>query len=214
VLYSITEKKNDQLKRRIGPQKPIRLEEPRISPQDESEWDEDAKILLGRWREINKRPTLNINATLARHSKLLKRWSVFSNHVLFKSSLPVRDREILILRIGWLCRSKYEWGQHVIIGKIAGLKNDEIKRIQEGPDATGWNSFEATLLRAVDELYIDAFISDATWEKLTEHYNTKQIMDLIFTVGQYNLVSMTLNTLGVQLEKELEEKLKKLNLNL
>ncbi len=66
----------------------------------------------------------------------------------------------------------------------------------------------------MDELYIDAFISDATWEKLTEHYNTKQIMDLIFTVGQYNLVSMTLNTLGVQLEKELEEKLKKINLNL
>ena len=214
MLYFITEKKNNQLERKIGSQEPIRLSEPRVPPQDESEWDEDAKILLGRWREINKRPTLNINATLARHSKLLKRWSVFSNHVLFKSSLPVRDREILILRIGWLCRSKYEWGQHVVIGKIAGLKNDEIKRIQEGPDATDWDSFDATLLRAVDELYIDAFISDATWGKLTEHYNTKQIMDLIFTVGQYNLVSMTLNTLGVQLEKELEEKLKKLNLNI
>ena len=163
---------------------------------------------------IIKEPIININSTLARHSKLLKRWSVFSNHVLFKSSLPVRDREILILRIGWLCRSKYEWGQHVIIGKLSGLKNDEIKRIQEGPDSTGWNSFDATLLRAVDELYIDAFISDATWEKLAERYNTKQLMDLIFTVGQYNIVSMALNSLGVSLEKKLEEKLKKLNLNI
>ena len=143
-------------------------------------------------------------ATLANYSKLYNRWRVFGNHVLFKSTLPLRDKEILILRIGWLCQAEYEWGQHVIIGKRCGLSDEEIIRIIEGPDVEGWNSFDATILRAVDELYIDSFIGDSTWQKLSEKYNTHQLIDLIFTVGQYNLVSMVLNTLGVQLEEGID----------
>ena len=118
--------------------------------------------------------------------------------MLNKSTLPPRDREILILRIGWLCRSEYEFGQHVVIGRREGLSAEEIERITLGPDAEGWDPFDATLLRAVDELHGDAFLSDATWNELAVRYDTMQLMDLVFTVGQYNLVSMALNTLGVQ----------------
>ena len=83
----------------------------------------------------------------------------------------------------------------------AGLNDDEIVRITEGSDASGWKSFDKTLIRAVDELYTDAFISDITWKQLSERYNTHQLLDLIFTVGQYNAVSMALNTLGVPLDE-------------
>jgi 4-carboxymuconolactone decarboxylase len=145
---------------------------------------------------------INIFPTLARHEKLLKRWLVFARHILGKSSLPAKEREILILRIGWLCHAEYEWGQHVKIGKEIGLIDDEIQGIMDGPDSNRWNTFDATLLRAVDELYYDSFISDSTWKTLTERYNTHQLLDLVFTVGQYNLVSMALNTLGVQLEED------------
>ena len=178
----------------------IRLSEPRIHPQNESEWDEDARTLIEGFKKISKGPVTNIMATLANYSKLYKRWRVFGNHILFKSSLPPRDREILILRIGWLCQAEYEWGQHVIIGKRAGLNDEEIIQIIEGPNAEGWDAFDATLVRAVDELYIDSFITDATWQKIAVKYNKHQLIDLVFTVGQYNLVSMALNTLGVQLE--------------
>jgi alkylhydroperoxidase family enzyme len=178
----------------------VRLSEPRIYPQKESEWDEDARKLIEGFKKISKGPVTNIMATLANYSKLYNRWRVFGNHVLFKSSLPPRDREILILRIGWLCQAEYEWGQHVIIGKQAGLSEEEIIQIIEGPNAKGWDTFDATLLRAVDELYIDSFITDATWQRLAVKYNKHQLIDLVFTVGQYNLVSMALNTLGVQLE--------------
>ena len=178
----------------------VRLSKPRIYPQKESEWDEDARKLIEGFKKISKGPVTNIMATLANYSKLYNRWRVFGNHVLFKSSLPPRDREILILRIGWLCQAEYEWGQHVIIGKQAGLSEEEIIQIIEGPNAKGWDTFDATLLRAVDELYIDSFITDATWQRLAVKYNKHQLIDLVFTVGQYNLVSMALNTLGVQLE--------------
>ena len=186
--------------RKIDQREIIRLSEPRIYPQKESEWDEDARKLIEGFKKISKGPVTNIMATLANYSKLYNRWRVFGNHVLFKSSLPPRDREILILRIGWLCQAEYEWGQHVIIGKRAGLNDEEIIQIIEGPNAKGWDPFDATLLRAVDELYIDSFITDTTWKKLAVKYSEHQLIDLVFTVGQYNLVSMVLNTLGIQLE--------------
>ena len=96
----------------------------------------------------------------------MKRWLVFGNHVLGKSTLPARERELVILRIGWLCRSGYEWGQHVAIGKAAGLSDEEIARIPKGADAAGWSAADRALLRATDELHGDAFISDATWAEL------------------------------------------------
>ncbi|MHA1257318.1 MAG: carboxymuconolactone decarboxylase family protein [Promethearchaeota archaeon] len=190
---SITNKEKNSEKKKIGTRDLIRLTEPRVKPLPFSEWDEELQKIWKRGKGV-----INIQRTLAHHPKLLNRWRVFGNHVLLKSSLPFRDREILILRIGWLCGSEYEWGQHVEIGKKTGLTYEEILRIIEGPDAKGWDKFDSTLLRAVDELFYDSFIFDDTWNALAEKYNTHQLMDVVFTVGQYNLVSWALNTLGVQ----------------
>jgi alkylhydroperoxidase family enzyme len=154
-------------------------------------------------QKLGDGPVLNIFRTLAHHPKLLKRWLVFGSHVLGRSTLPAREREILILRIGWLCRSPYEWGQHVKIGLASGLTQAEIDRIPLGPDASGWTDLDRALLRATDELHADAFIGDATWASLAKHLSVQQLMDLVFTVGQYNLVSMALNSFGVQPEPDL-----------
>ena len=164
---------------------------------DESTLGSEARELL---RATNLGPAVNIFGTLIHHPKLFKRWLVFANHVLFKSTLPARDRELLILRTGWRCGAEYEWGQHVIIGKAAGLSDEEITRIAEGPDAPGWDSFDVELLRAADELHDDHFLSDSTWEALSERYSSQQLMDVVFAVGQYTLVSMALNSFGVQLD--------------
>lgn len=83
-----------------------------------------------------------------------------------------------------------------------GLSDAEIRRIAAGPDAEGWDPFDAALLSAADELHDDAFISDDTWAALAERYSTQQLMDAVFTVGQYHIVSMALNSFGVQFEPE------------
>jgi len=180
----------------------MHLTKPRVPPLPESEWNDETRELLEGLRRDGH--VYNIFATLARHPQLLKRWLVFGGHVLGKSTLPAREREIAILRMGWLCRAEYEWGHHVAIGKQAGLGDDDIKRITQGPDAAGLDPFEATLLRAVDELHANTFIGDPTWKALAERYNTQQLMDLLFAAGQYKLVSMALNSLGVQLEEGFE----------
>ena len=141
---------------------------------------------------------------LSHHPDLFRRWLVFGNHVLFKSTLPSRERELIILRIGWLCEAEYEWAQHVLIGKEAGLTAEEIDRIKAGPNARGWSEADKLLLQATDELRKDAFITDTTWNGLSQHFDSRQLMDVVFAVGQYNLVSMALNTLGVQLDDGLE----------
>ena len=143
----------------------------------------------------------NVVGTLARHWEAAKKFQVWAYHIMGETSTLVpRERELLILRIGWLCQAEYEWGQHVIFGREAGLTDEEIARIKEGPNADGWDPFDAVLLRAADELHADAFISDATWAALSERYTTQQLMDVVFTVGQYNMVSMALNSFGVQLD--------------
>lgn len=178
----------------------MRLSEPRLQPIPINDLSDDALKALKRERGSDA-PLLNIFATLAHHPALMKRWLVFGNHVLAKSTLPARERELVILRIGWLCRAEYEFGQHTVIGKQTGLSSEEIERVTQGPDAAGWSPLDALLLRAVDELHGDAFVKDATWKALSKHLSTEQLLDLVFAVGQYNLVSMALNTLGVQLDE-------------
>ncbi len=180
--------------------KPFRLLEPRLAPLMESEWTQRQANFLNPLKDDNGK-ILNVFATLARHPKLVEEYSPFIWYILREQTLPARDREILILRIGWLCQAEYEFGQHRITGKRAGLTEEEILRITRGPDEPGWTEVESALLRAADELFHDAIIADATWKALSRHYDEKQLMDVVFTVGQYNMVSWMLNSFGVQLEE-------------
>jgi 4-carboxymuconolactone decarboxylase len=174
----------------------------RIPPLEERAWNEETREVLSGLAQGGR--VLNIFATLARHPKLLKRWLVFARHVLGKSTLLPRARELLILRTGYLCKCEYEWGQHVIIARRGGISDEDIRRVVAGPEAPGWDHFEASLLRAADELHEVQAIKDATWDALSKNYGVEQMIDVVFTVGQYTLVSMALNTLGVQRDEGVE----------
>jgi len=144
---------------------------------------------------------LNIFATLAHHPALMRRWMVFATHVLSKSTLTPRDRELVILRIGARCHSQYEFSQHAIIARRSDITDEEIEATKRPIDAHPWSEKDAALVRAADELHDDALVSDATWATLNEHLTTEQVLDVVFAVGQYNLVSMVLNSTGVQLDE-------------
>lgn len=179
----------------------MRLNEPRIKALSEEEWDEEAKALLKPF--VDQGRVFNIFRTMANHPDLARRWMVFANHILGKSTLAIRERELVILRIGYLCQSGYEWGQHVLIARQAGMTDEEIRSCKTGPDTPGLSELDRLLLKATDELHADAHVSDETWKGLSAHLNQQQLMDLVFTVGQYNLVSMALNSFGVQADEGL-----------
>ena len=171
---------------------------PRIAPLPPDELDADARQLLATV-EVPGTAAANIFTTLVRHPGLFRRWLPFAGKLL-AGKLPPRERELLILRTGWHCRSEYEWGQHVVLGRQAGLVDEEIRRVRAGPDAPGWDKWDATLLRAADELHADSIVSDATWAALAERYDERQLIELVMLVGHYHLVAFSLNSLGVQRE--------------
>ncbi|MEJ0042067.1 MAG: carboxymuconolactone decarboxylase family protein [Rhizomicrobium sp.] len=174
----------------------MRLATPRIAPLSDAELDDEQKKVL----EPFGSPVFNIFRTLARAPKALDRFNQWGSYVLSRrNDLSPRDREIVILRTGFLCKSGYEWAQHARIGKREGLSDDEVARIKQGAGA-GWGAADAALIKAADELHADQFIGDATWKALGEHFSQKQCMDVVFTAAQYTQVSMLLNTFGVQLD--------------
>lgn len=119
---------------------------------------------------------------------------------LFKGALPPRERELAVLRIGWLLRAPFEWGEHVDIGKRCGVTAAEIEAVILGSTAPGWSAHEAAILRAVEELLAEQFIADATWAVLAKSWNEQQLIEFPMMVGQYVATALVQNTLRIRLE--------------
>lgn len=168
-------------------------------PRVEKPWTVAERAILEP-RENNGN-VLGVWSTCAQAPDLCNAWLEFTDYLLQDSSLPTRDRELLILRIGWLNGGAYEWAAHRGLALRVGITEAELENILEGPDASEWSDWDSTLLRAADELHSNALITDVTWNKLAVRYNRRQLMEAVFTVGQYNLVAMYLNSLGVQFEE-------------
>lgn len=173
--------------------------EPRIPPVSLADADPETHELLSKFSRLrgDDVEVLNVFGTIANHPTLMRKWLVFATYALTKSTLDPRTRELVVLRVGWQCNAPYEWGQHVVVGRAIGLTDADIARVGEGPDADGWTDLEAAALRAVDELHDRSTISDATWAALRPHLTDEQILDFVFLVGQYHLVSFALNACGV-----------------
>ena len=105
----------------------------------------------------------NIFKVLAHHPKLVKRWTPFAGHILGKQTLPFRDRELLILRIGWLNQAEYEFAQHELIARKGGISDTDIVWLKDGPKAAGWSEKESALLQVADDLFDNSVVSDETW---------------------------------------------------
>lgn len=185
---------------------------PRIEPLLPSEWDEEALDALGafpaslnfvmsRWNEKSDDIRgMHVLGFFATHPALAKAFLTLNKHVATDTTLTTRERELLILRIGWLTKSEYEFGQHIILGRRAGITDEEIERIQIGPEATGWSTDDADLIRAADDLHNGSRLSDATFERLSKRYDHQQVMDLIFVVGVYALMATAINTYNIPAE--------------
>lgn len=176
-----------------------RVSTPRLPALDDGELDDAQRELVGGVTDTVGGAS-NIFLTLARHPGLLRRWLPFGGKVL-AGKLPARDRELLILRTAWRCRAAYEWGHHVAIGLEAGLTQEEIDRIPAGPGGAGWSPGDLLLLKVADQLHDGGGIDDAEWEALAARYDERQLIEIPMVVGQYHLVSFTLNALGIQPEE-------------
>lgn len=143
---------------------------------------------------------LNIFGTIAHHPRLLKRFMNFAGLFLNKGLLPGREREVVILRVGWNCQSVYEFGQHTVIGQRVGLSLAEISALTKTTSEFQWSDRDSALIAMSDELCNDNCVSETTWKKLTADWKQDELIELVMVAGTYRLVSGFLNTMGVELD--------------
>ena len=143
---------------------------------------------------------LRIFTTLGRHPRLFRAWLRLGAALMFRGELPRADRELLTLRVAWRCGSWYEWVQHVELARQAGLTTGDIARVLDGPSAAGWSPRQRLLLQAADELHDHRVVTDVSWQALSDELSERQLIELCLLVGHYEMLAMTLNSLGVEPE--------------
>jgi alkylhydroperoxidase family enzyme len=136
---------------------------------------------------------------MIRHAELYNAHLEVAKKYLSDCELDIRDRELAILRIGWLSQAPFEWGSHVKIAKRNGITSDEIERVIEGSSAPGWSKHDRAIVRAMEELHFDSMITDDTWAELQEFYNDKKLIELLILAGQYKTVAYYQNSLRLPL---------------
>lgn len=175
-----------------------RLSAPRIPPVEPESWEPSVTALVGAPEGGSK--VLNALKTLAGYPDLLRRMSPWGGHLFLKTSLTIRDREMVILRTCWRCQSAYEWAQHRALAEAAaGLTEADFEAVV-APATRAQLEWDQVLLAATDQLLEDHFIDAVLWAALSERLDHKQLMDLVFTVGHYASMCAAWNTFGVQLE--------------
>ncbi|NUP31268.1 MAG: carboxymuconolactone decarboxylase family protein [Streptomycetaceae bacterium] len=174
----------------------------RLPPLPEEEWDDRTRSCLAPLmpeHRQNRRSAGNALSTLVRHPDLTEAYLPLGNHLLWGSTLPRRAREVLMLRVAGRADCAYEWHHHVNSAAKRGMTPEEIEAAGRGEAS---DPVDALLLAAADELAERYVLSDETWKRLGEHFDDRQRMDLVFTVGGYLMLSMAFNTFGVVPESE------------
>ena len=168
--------------------------EPRIEPRQD---------LVDRIRERQKDSpvnAVNVSATLARNKPLNRAFGPFAQAVLFEGGLSRRNVELAVLRMGWNCQAVYEFGQHTLFGRDAGLTDAEIHAVTRPLSEHPWTDAERAVLQVIDDLYADDCVSDATWAAAAAHFDDAEMLHLLMAGGCYRTVSGVLNSCGVQLD--------------
>ena len=140
----------------------------------------------------------NLFLTLGRHPKLFRGWLRFAGRLMPGGVLPRRETELVILRVAHLRDCAYEFEHHVRLGRRAGVHAADVERVRVGPEADGWSPRERLLLAATDELHADGDVSDPTWEALSGVLGERELIELVFLVGHYEMLATALNTLRVE----------------
>jgi 4-carboxymuconolactone decarboxylase len=175
---------------------------PRIAAIPDAEIPPELRALVNRARArigLGEAPILHEYTRLIAKSPPIFQAHMEMGTAIFSGAVPPRERELAVLRIGWLCRAPYEWGEHVDIAKRYGVSREEIERLTQGSSAVGWTEHEAAILRGVEELIGDHALCDATYATLARRWSEVQLIEYLMTVGHYVATALVQNSLRAPL---------------
>ena len=171
----------------------------RIAPVENP--DEEVTAILDQTAVGNERgEALNIFRTLAHHPRLLRRFNGLGGAFMTRGLLEPRLRELVILRVAWLSRCDYEWGQHVVIAEQQGIPPAEIEALTDDLSAGHWSEQEKAALMVTGRLIDDCSIEDDLWAALTAHFSAPELLELLMLIGFYRMTAGVLNAVAVTRE--------------
>lgn len=180
-------------------------EGPRIAALEDSEMAGETREIVDRVRHAagagSAAEVPEYMRTMVKHPDLF-RAQMEMGTILFKGLIPARERELAVLRIGWLAGAPYEWGEHVKISQRYGVTREEIARAQQGSTAAGWSEHDAAILRGVEELLADFAVGDATWQILAKSWDEAQMLEFPSMVGQYVVTAYIQNSVRSRIAPE------------
>lgn len=178
------------------PEHPERVDDPAVrrSPVD--------RALVAAIKLLTRRRSFEVFRMIAVRRGLLRPFMSYNARLMPFGKLGRRRTEMVILRAAVVCRSEYEWTQHVPIARRAGVTPAEIAAIADA-DLDRLPPQDAVLLGAVEELLADHAIADETYVALGEFLDPARILELCLLVGHYVGLAGALNTFGVPLEPAL-----------
>mgnify|MGYP000857387507 FL=1 len=176
----------------------------RIAPEHKTGDMRDIIALFAGPGRINVDENHVLN-TLVHNPELARHFLLFNRYLLMSSTLPVRLRQIAIMRVAWVRKARYVWSSHLRTSLRNGLSGEEFEPVKEGETSAYWNAEERIILRATDQAMENSDLDDATWHALSGFLDQQQIMDFLFTVGAYALLGMACNALRIEREEALLE---------
>ncbi len=175
----------------------------RINIPDDKEQSVLFKIVGKGAKLFGRNEVPDVFKLLAINPKIFWAWLYFASKLFPYGKLSGRERELIILRVAWLCRCRYEWGQHIEVGLKNGLTDKDIVNV-----SIGYSSFhsekEKSLITACDELINNQLISENTWQILSKFYSDKLLIEISMLIGHYQMLAGFLNSAGLQLEPSAE----------
>lgn len=169
----------------------------RIPPLTPDQMSAEELEKIGPWKD------LVFSQVLMRHPKMYDKFLPYLKSVVAETILPQRDRQIVCMYMLQLADDTYEKTHHVEISYKVGLSEQEVAQILAGGGDL-LDDWDHTVMEAVEELYRDQKVSDATWARMGERYSQEQLMEFVFLSGCYHTMAMLTKSFGMPLEDDLQ----------
>jgi AhpD family alkylhydroperoxidase len=157
-----------------------------------------------RARELTlERGDLNVYRALANAEKVYTGWMLAGRDALNSPVLPIRLRELVILRTAYLMDCRYELGQHTDIARTAGVGSDDIKAIASDSDwqTAGFNAVELAVLQLTTELLTTRSVAAPLFDKVHKALGSEATVEVLMVINRYAGLALMLNALDVDLDE-------------
>ena len=144
----------------------------------------------------------NLYRMLLNSPPVAEGWLNFLTAIRQKCLLTGKIRELAILRIAIINKADYEFISHVPFALKAGLTQEQIDSIGQWEQATVFNQTERAVLAYTDAMTRDVHVSQAVFDPVKQHFDTREVTELTATIAAYNLVSRFLEALEIDPETE------------